>query len=119
MTSDQITEIGKRAEAATEGPWRIGKQSPNGANNIGTMGGLMTAQTTDKANAEFIAHARTDVPSLLAEIERLRTERDKLYSIALWGARRMAVRLFSRFMYDEIEKATGGSVDRDWRGERV
>lgn len=71
LTNEQIEAIRKRAEAATEGPWRIGKQSPNGLNNIGTMGGLLTAQTLNEADAEFIAHAREDVPALLAEIDRL------------------------------------------------
>ncbi|MFP5168490.1 hypothetical protein PQS30_16190 [Bacillus licheniformis] len=43
-----LEEIRQRVAAATEGPWRIGKQSPNGLNNIGTIGGLLTAQTTDE-----------------------------------------------------------------------
>lgn len=72
LTNEELQAIRGRAEKATEGPWRIGKQSPNGLNNIGTVGGLLTAQTTNEANAAFIAHARQDIPKLLAEIERLR-----------------------------------------------
>lgn len=56
---------------ATWEPWVIGKRPPNGAYNIETTHGLMTAQATDENNAEFIAHAREDVLALLAEIERL------------------------------------------------
>ena len=72
LTNEELTAIRERVEKATEGPWRIGKQSPNGLNNIGTMGGLLTAQTTNENDAVFIAHAREDIPKLLAEIERLR-----------------------------------------------
>ncbi|MVZ95532.1 hypothetical protein CTI30_18310 [Bacillus velezensis] len=68
LTKDQFEVIRKRSEEATEGPWRIGKQSPNGLNNIGTIGGLLTAQTTDEEDANFIANARQDIPSLLDHI---------------------------------------------------
>ncbi|ANB49361.1 MULTISPECIES: hypothetical protein [Bacillus] len=68
LTKDQLEVIRKRSEEATEGPWRIGKQSPNGLNNIGTIGGLLTAQTTDEEDANFIANARQDIPSLLDHI---------------------------------------------------
>lgn len=68
LTKDQLEVIRKRSEKATEGPWRIGKQSPNGLNNIGTIGGLLTVQTTDEEDAEFIANARQDIPELLDHI---------------------------------------------------
>lgn len=72
LTDEELQAIRERVEKATAGPWQIGKQSPNGLNNVGTMDGLLTAQTTDESNASFIAHAREDIPKLLAEIERLR-----------------------------------------------
>ncbi|WES02202.1 hypothetical protein [Bacillus velezensis] len=68
LTKDQLEVIRKRSEKATEGPWRIGKQSPNGLNNIGTIGGLLTAQTTNEDDAKYIAHARQDIPALLGHI---------------------------------------------------
>jgi len=71
ITQTELNAIKERAEKATAGPWRIGMQSPNGLNNVGTIGGLLTAQTADEADAEFIAHAREDIPRLVAEIERL------------------------------------------------
>ncbi|SET43222.1 hypothetical protein SAMN05216389_11154 [Oceanobacillus limi] len=80
LTDEQLAEIRERAEKAMEGPWRIGKQSPNGAQNVGTMGGLLTAQTTDLDNATFIAHAREDIPKLVAEIERLRKQLTLIHS---------------------------------------
>ncbi|MED1016775.1 hypothetical protein [Bacillus atrophaeus] len=74
----KLEEIRQRADAATEGPWRIGKQSPNGLNNIGTIGGLLTAQTTDEDDAKFIAHARQDISWLISEIDRLNSGIDSV-----------------------------------------
>ncbi|WEZ14159.1 hypothetical protein P5622_10235 [Bacillus subtilis] len=74
----KLEEIRQRADAATEGPWRIGKQSPNGLNNIGTIGGLLTAQTTDEDDAKYIAHARQDIPWLISEIDRLNSGIDSV-----------------------------------------
>ncbi|WP_259406038.1 hypothetical protein [Shouchella clausii] len=82
-TDEQWAEIRERCDKATEGPWKIGRQSPNGLNNVGTTRGLLTAQTTDEKNAEFIAHAREDVPLLLAEINRLNRKLAMLESRAL------------------------------------
>ncbi|MEB5480948.1 hypothetical protein P8825_15385 [Shouchella clausii] len=83
LTNEELAEIYAYCENATEGPWKIGKQSPNGLNNVGTTRGLLTAQTTDEKNAEFIAHAREDVPLLLAEINRLKHKLATLESRAL------------------------------------
>lgn len=76
MTPERLAEIRARAEAATEGPW--------------TWASRMTVDTDAWAvfdpqdrplasnhdgwspDAIFIAHARTDIPALLAEVERLR-----------------------------------------------
>ena len=74
----KLEEIRQRADAATEGPWRIGKQSPNGLNNIGTIGGLLTAQTTNEDDAKYIAHARQDIPWLISEIDRLNSGIDSV-----------------------------------------
>ncbi|MBF8201655.1 hypothetical protein [Bacillus subtilis] len=74
----KLEEIRQRADAATEGPWRTGKQSPNGLNNIGTIGGLLTAQTTDEDDAKYIAHARQDIPWLISEIDRLNSGIDSV-----------------------------------------
>lgn len=68
-----LAPIKARAEAATPGPWK------DDGEIIGPGFGI--AQTWDKheddfanaeANSEFIAHARQDIPALVAEVERLR-----------------------------------------------
>jgi len=77
MDSKKLEEIKARVEAATQGPWEIYKDhlfSAFDRYGISTYfewpvckaGGNLTAQ-----NAEFIAHAREDIPALVIEVERL------------------------------------------------
>ncbi|MGW5688385.1 hypothetical protein [Nonomuraea sp. NPDC003754] len=99
----ELQEIESRAQAATPGPWYVRFLDDDAAANlvaISTMpdagggerwpawnGSEMVAATLVQfprpyvagpddrwdENATFIAHARSDVPRLLAEIRRLRT----------------------------------------------
>lgn len=90
MTLD-LDAIQARADAATPGPWTV----EEGAGAEGLRDGWWEYErracnvetdlefvTTDgdgmgassRADAEFIAHARTDVPALIAEVRRLRDE---------------------------------------------
>ena len=86
-----LDAIRARAEAATPGPWEAGIQwvYSDGQiyaddNRVPDVLGMEFAdpdRAEDEArrgqrNAEFIAAARTDVPTLLAEVKRLRAERD-------------------------------------------
>ena len=75
ITDKRLTEIQARVEAATEGPW---DDQPNWTDTARVVlngdgealwdaVGLMA-----DADADFIAHAREDIPALLAEIDRLR-----------------------------------------------
>ena len=80
--SDRLNEIRARAEAATPGPWvaygNTVEQEKTGWHTV--VGTEMTGQaymayerlTTKNEDAIFIAHAREDIPYLLAEVERLR-----------------------------------------------
>jgi hypothetical protein len=84
MTPEQLTEIELRAAAATPGPWQVLSACPPGKHDrdkdemwVGTSDRVTIAilgerYTTAPAEAEFIAHARTDVPALVTEIRRLR-----------------------------------------------
>ncbi|WP_197261646.1 ead/Ea22-like family protein [Brevibacillus laterosporus] len=79
IAREEIEAIRERAEKATSGPWW-------------TSGGCeVTSQVDDShvcdttlskgdyvSDAEFIAHAREDIPKLLAEIERLQTNWKRL-----------------------------------------
>ena len=76
MNATKLAEIKERAAQATEGPWewRGGKLG-----NLGVKEAVLWSEYSGKINstkrdAKFIAQARQDIPELLAEVERLRTE---------------------------------------------
>jgi hypothetical protein len=83
-----LDAIEARAEAATEGPWQydgmpLREDAEYGhiVTGGGTPGSMRehqicwvgeTLNLRAPEDAEFIAHARADVPALLAEVRRLR-----------------------------------------------
>lgn len=81
LTDQQLDDIEARANAATEGPWMA-----DGHEIYGSGCGVLdieqwkaeTLRIEDpegaKADAEFIAHAREDVPALVETVRRLRAE---------------------------------------------
>lgn len=80
--TERLNEIRERAEKATAGPWSRSKRyklnlvAPSDQ-IIGWSPGLSTKLEgtliggVNAANADFIAHARDDIPLLLAEVDRL------------------------------------------------
>ncbi|AMM12302.1 hypothetical protein Salbus254_5874 [Streptomyces albidoflavus] len=80
LNPEYLAEIAARAEAATAGPWCTdGAEIYQGDEytwNAFWVGETCRADEADggTADAAFIAAARTDVPALLAEVERLRAE---------------------------------------------
>ena len=66
---NRLNEIEARANAATEGPW-AGVRCPDGflGRVIGGNGFGVAEDFPDDADAEFIAHARTDVPDMAAAL---------------------------------------------------
>ncbi len=78
MTEAELAAIEARANAAQRGPWRPDIDGPGmvyaGALNLDDPMSFLIAlcwQDTG-GNADFIAHARTDIPALIAEVRRLR-----------------------------------------------
>ncbi|WHT20972.1 hypothetical protein N8J89_07875 [Crossiella sp. CA-258035] len=72
---DRIDEITTRVTAASNRcPWEhVGSVQDFGYYVVGPAGGVETENSEQgRADAEFIAHARADVPWLLAEVGRLR-----------------------------------------------
>ena len=73
---NRLNEIEARANAATEGPWEAKSETPTMAGAVwnlritGKPGIRMnvTEWQHGMENAEFIAHARTDVPALVAAL---------------------------------------------------
>jgi hypothetical protein len=93
MSILDLQAIRKRAEAATEGPWQAHKysvssehtKSENYAGEIDDICSLNDGEYIEnynaEADAEFIAHARQDVPALIAEVERLREALEEIVSV--------------------------------------
>lgn len=94
-TPDREQAIRERVENATKGPWAAVERYDGGATVAmmrdwnkgqgpawaaeGLSGWIHSASDEQPArNAEFIAHAREDVPYLLAEVTRLRAEVERL-----------------------------------------
>ena len=70
--SSQLDAIKARAEAATEGPWRVRTdyipgvievEGPTASNDY------VAELSADKADLEFIAHSRADIPAMVAAVE--------------------------------------------------
>lgn len=86
MTKEQIDAIASRAAAAERGPWEVTNGGDNETSTFidGPEGDVLIRDWrgsgylseeyvwVEEPNAEFIAHAREDIPALLAEVERLR-----------------------------------------------
>lgn len=75
-----LAAIRARAEAATPAPWRIPRKlsqlAPDWTIAAGVKVVAYVDQKRDNSEADFtfIAAARTDIPALLAEVERLNVE---------------------------------------------
>lgn len=80
--SERLAEIRARCDKATAGPWTVRARAPYHECDViyhecdvrGPERGLFGGQFAKTVDAAFIAHAREDVPYLLAEIDRLRSE---------------------------------------------
>ena len=84
MKQTEIDKIKARCEAATPGPWdsenceyvfaKVKGGRPNGE-GIAYFSCYTNRQATDsKADANFAAHAREDVPQLIAYIKELKKD---------------------------------------------
>jgi hypothetical protein len=78
MTEDELKAIRERADKATPGPWidfidTDGYLSVRDYTNIAIcdFGDLEGTEGWDHDDAEFVAHARQDIPALVKEVERL------------------------------------------------
>jgi hypothetical protein len=93
MTPEELAAIRQRCENATRGPWSttlgsgehlftwVVRRHINGgitfiADCLPDGEGLTLAEKNHVPNMDFIAHARTDIPALLAEIDRLKNALD-------------------------------------------
>ncbi|NDO78254.1 hypothetical protein GKZ75_08460 [Kocuria indica] len=72
MTREQLDAIRERADSATEGRWAWQEDAVLLAWDGEEASWVLDHGAAFPEDAEFIAHAREDVPALLAEVERLR-----------------------------------------------
>ena len=85
MTEQELSEIEARANAATPGPWDINRRyiTLNGGDmgrvEYSALGPSVATDVQAMADGNFFAHAREDIPKLIAEMRRLR-------DIAIGGA---------------------------------
>lgn len=87
MTPERIAEIRGRAERATAGPWITEfNHQPDGCwiTTGAPIGGLVASVFNDDGllSAEFIAHARQDVPDLLDALTAAQQENARLRAFA-------------------------------------
>ena len=79
MTStDWLDEIEQRVMRATPGPWTSfveGRDHTSGSSFIRTAADDIELSGATIDDQDFIAHAREDIPALIAEVRRLLGER--------------------------------------------
>jgi hypothetical protein len=80
LQDEELEAIRLRCENAAHGPWKSfveGRDHSSGSSFIGTgdenQGNDIELSGATVADQDFIAHARQDIPLLLAEISRLKT----------------------------------------------
>lgn len=83
LTPEREGEIAARVEAAHPGPWRRSDDEGSLERYVLSEDDLMAISfgyrgNNTQAEANFVAHAREDVPALLAELAAVRAERDAL-----------------------------------------
>ncbi|GGU52138.1 hypothetical protein [Streptomyces lavendofoliae] len=81
--ADRIAEIQARAEAATKGPWFVERHQPTLTRRVVSDDHALDADlgylgNSNQFDAEFIAHAREDIPFLLDELARVQAAADEL-----------------------------------------
>lgn len=86
--TERLAEIEARVAAADDGPWRVrGPQvDPSWKWAAGVESASLDpgevdttiAEVVDAPDAEFIAHARTDVPWLVEQVRELQAENERL-----------------------------------------
>ncbi|WZO97291.1 hypothetical protein EP7_004316 [Isosphaeraceae bacterium EP7] len=128
--NDRVKEIKERCEKATPGPWMF-DESLHVAAGFDPIFGWDGAGKTEckESDARFIAHAREDIPYLLARVAELeeflagantgRTKMSDLYSAAYDRAEavtkeRDALRLACSEANDEVCQTLGKALGYPW-----
>jgi hypothetical protein len=88
LSEEELNAIEARANAATDGPWAVAEYHPQ-TMSLYPIGNPATQELlaypiqggkNSQNNAAFIAHARWDVPALMAHIRELHKELAEAYA---------------------------------------
>ena len=82
MTMDRMAEIKARCKAATPGAWKHRETADYSEIYAASDPLALVGSSTD--DAEFIAHAREDIPYLLEQLEEAQRETERLREAHLW-----------------------------------
>lgn len=80
ISEDELRDIEARCDAATTGPWISfveGRDHECGSDFIRTGGDDIELAGATRADQDFIANARQDIPRLLREVRRLWAEQEE------------------------------------------
>ena len=107
-----IKAIEEREQAATPGPWKsiVNGNTVRSYGIVSKIRKICSCISTMTKDAEFIAHAREDLPALLAEVKRLTAENERLKK--LYDA---AVEDMGKFAYDFFPCC----LCKNWNGEET
>jgi len=75
LTEEYLESVEKRAQTATAGPWISfieGRDHTSGSSFIRTSSDDIELAGASAVDQDFIAHARQEIPLLVAEVRRLR-----------------------------------------------
>lgn len=104
--ADYLAQIEARAEAATEGPWDVASDAdtylkPTDVVGPGEPGERFIICEYAGQDAEFIAHARADVPALVAALRAVLDELDQWERVGHLSIEMVHIRR-------RVEQALGG-----------
>lgn len=107
-----LDKLKRLCEAATAGPWRYEAQGADGY-VLDTTGGRVALLMSGKANecGELLATARTALPELIAEVERLRAETAAWEAHTRYGARLLDIEFELPSDVAALRALTGAPAD--------
>ena len=87
LTDERIAEVEARCSNATPGPWASYEYMVLNTSEYSIVVCDSGENGESEKDAEFIAHARTDIPDLLAEVKALKAEKESMASVSTYKAR--------------------------------
>lgn len=131
LTAEMEAAIRRRVEAATPGPWEVESWRDDEYGPTEQYVGMRMAPEgwwdidstmLTPGDAEFIAHARTDIPTLLATFDQLRerlaqaeAERDGARKLGAFTARRYVALLERLVEREQAPEPQGAGADERHR----